>query len=471
MEKLINFAKRIYLKIPLPILNFAAPLFWCIPPRKRFGKSFINTWEMLEREQKHTPQEFDELVNSKFRDIIAYSYLHVPYYRECMEKEGLVPEDFKNIQDLRRLPFLSKNHVLNNQQKLIAQCTDPNNYTSKYTSGSTGTPVEFLFDRGTALREWANVLHLWKRVGYQWNSGRVVLRGAEYRTQKKGKLYQWDAMRKELSLNIHDMSDENCALFCQLIEKYKLDFLHGYPSAVFQLCNYIKKCPINHQFKAVLLASETVTDTVRFFIEEVLHTRVYSFYGHTERAVIAGECEKYHHYHVEPTYGYVELIDENGMVIEDDRPGEIVVTGFTNYVMPLIRYKTGDIGQWDLSAKCDCGYYHKILKTVKGRMADFVYDCDGVLQNITGIRYTLFSKYNVVQFQFEQNVIGVVDLYVVVNDLFSENDKLGILKLLREDSTDKLRFNIKPVDRIKLGKNGKARLVIQNCIGIDLENE
>ena len=148
--------------------------------------------------------------------------------------------------------------------------------------------------------------------------------------------------------------------------------------------------------------SETVTDSIRVYIEKTLNTRVYSFYGHTERAAIAGECEKHTHYHVEPTYGYIEIIDENGNVIEDDRPGEIVTTGFTNEVMPLIRYKTGDIGQWDLETSCECGRYYKMLKRVYGRTADFLYDYKKQKINFTAIREQLIYDFHVLEFQFIQ---------------------------------------------------------------------
>lgn len=462
VDEVIVFLKKKYASIPNGIINAFGFLFYLVPARIRYGQVFNETWDMLEKNETLTESEKDDLIDSLFIKTIQNAINNVPYYKDLAAERQLTADSFKSINDITKMPFLDKEIINQQGARMISTKADPEKIITKHTSGSTGKPLELYFDKSTEMREWANVLHLWKRVGYQWDSSRVVLRGAVFNSQKKGKNYQWDAVRRDLSFNIHDMSNENCELYCSLIEKYKPDFIYGYPSAIFQLCHYINEIrPLNHHFKAVLTMSETVTESMRTYISTVLNTRVYSFYGHTERAAIAGECEYSSHYHIEPTYGYIELIDGNGEVIDDDRPGEIVVTGFTNDVMPLIRYKTGDIGEWDLS-NCQSSYYRKKLKYVKGRTADFFFDVDGIRQNVSAYRYNSFWKYKVLQFQFIQQKIGEVDLNCVCETDFNEMDEAGLMKLLEEDSYGKVTFYIHRVDRIKCGNNGKTRLVVQN---------
>ena len=64
-EKLINFTKKSYNKIPAGVLNIFAPIFWDIPGRRRYGNTFVDTWDMLEREEFQSKDEFDELVRKK----------------------------------------------------------------------------------------------------------------------------------------------------------------------------------------------------------------------------------------------------------------------------------------------------------------------------------------------------------------------------------------------------------------------
>lgn len=460
-DEIITFIKKRYTSIPTSLLNVAGFFYYLIPAKKRYGIVFNETWEMLEKTEKLTENEKDILIDELFINTLRNAIQNVPYYKEIAEERGLAIDQFSSIKDIDLLPFLDKEIINNQGRKMISETADENRIIIKHTSGSTGKPLALYFDKSTEMREWANVLHLWKRVGFNWDSSRVVLRGAVFKNQKKGKNYQWDALRRDLSLNIHDMSEDNCKLYCRLIEKYKPEFIYGYPSAIFQLCHYIDEHEkLQHHFKAALTMSETVTDSMREYIEKILETRVYSFYGHTERAAIAGECESNTHYHIEPTYGYIELIDENDDAIEDERPGEIVVTGFTNDVMPLIRYRTGDIGQWDLS-DCNDGYYRKKLKRVQGRTADFFFDKDKTSQNVSAYRYNSFWKYKVLQFQFIQNEYGIVELNCVCENDYSEEDEKGLEELLMEDSFGKIKFNINKVKQIKSGENGKTRLVIQ----------
>ncbi len=462
-DKLIKNLKHIYNKIPIPILNSIGRLFWLIPPRIRFGHTFIETWEMLERHEFHTKEEFDELVNENFISLVK-TCSTIPHYKDVMEKNRIDPNEITGIEDLKKFPIIDKEIIRKEQKNLISMQVEKENIVIKHTSGSTGLPLDIYFDNATTMREWANVLHLWKRVGYKWESSRLVLRDVRFKALEKGVPYQWDSLRRELSINVHNMSDSNCFIYCKQIERRKPEFIYGYPSVVFQLCEYIELHPIQHHFKAALLISETVTDTIRTYIEKVLNLRVYSFYGQTERVAIAGECEEYSHYHVEPTYGYVEIIDENGELIEDDRVGELVVTGFTNKIMPFIRYRTGDLGCWDTQTKCKCGRYHKVIKYINGRTADYLLDKHGGKISINAFRTNSIGLYNILEYQFEQNELGIVVLKLITNSKYSIYDEQELLKLLSEDADFNIEFKLQKCSAIPCGANGKTRQVIQNIV-------
>lgn len=462
IDQIIGFAKKNYKKIPVPLLNLAAPFFYLIPAKFRYGKVFMDTWNALEKEENLTQAEYDELVDTQFRNIIQHCYQHVPFYRDWFVQAGLTPDDFQTIKDITKLPIIDKETVRLQGERMLADNLDPDKLITKSTSGSTGLPLFIYFEKSTEMREWANVMHIWKRVGYRWDSSRATFRSNKSFRDFGNSSYYWDGARKELRCNVHNMDAQHCEDYCRAIEKYKPEFLYGYPSSIFQLCKYIESRKLRHQFKAVLLVSETLTDEMRVFIERVLQTRTYIFYGHTERAAMAAPCEASNSYHVVPSYGYIEILDNHDDQIQDESIGEIVVTGFTNFAMPLLRYRTADLAQWDTEPHCACHRVGPRVKRISGRTADFFYTRSGCLQNVNSYTYSSYHKYRVLQFQFRQFEFGKVDMYIVVDQGHTEEDLAGLRQLMEKESEGQVDFTIHVCETIPAGANGKFRMVIQN---------
>ncbi len=98
--------------------------------------------------------------------------------------------------------------------------------------------------------------------------------------------------------------------------EYRPEFLHGYPSAVDVLAEYVVRhglTPKLPPIKAALLGSETCSPAQRERIEAAFRTRVYTWYGHSERTVLGGECEYSRVYHMFPSYGILAIIGEDGL--------------------------------------------------------------------------------------------------------------------------------------------------------------
>jgi phenylacetate-CoA ligase len=314
------------------------------------------------------------------------------------------------------------------------------------------------------MKEWAYTLHLWKRVGYTPDSSRLLLRGKVFRSQQYGRDWQYDALRRELSCNIFNLSEENLEQYCLAIEKYKPDYIHGYMSSTVILCKYIerRRDGIRHHFKGVLAVSETVLETQREYVERVLETRVYSFYGHSERLVMAGECEHSTDYHVEPLYGYAEIIDKSGKGINGENEGELVATGFCNKGMPMLRYKTGDITRFSQKPNCKCRRQHLRLLGVSGRWKqDLLVTNNNALVSLTAINMhsDVFDK--IIKYQFFQDTIGKVTLKVVPTKDYSDIESEKILTQLYQKTQRNIKYDIKLVKDIPVNTNGKYSIVDQ----------
>lgn len=465
----INKLLKSYTKIPLWAANLLAPMYYLIPENKRYGSVYVREMNELERISKITSDEIQKEKNAALEKLVAYSYEHVPYYRELFDSIKLSPSEIKEEKDLVKIPFLTKEILIKNREKLLSDEFDKTELVYLTTSGSTGTPAGFYVQKESPMRERVYCNFMFKDLGLEPDSSRLVMRGKEFWAQKtKGKNWQWDGLKRELSINIFDMTPENMEDYCKAIEKYKPDFAFGYMSAMYTFCKYIASRPqkIKHQFKGYLAISETVTEEQRRFVENVINARVFSFYGMSERVIIAGECKDSTEYHVEPMYGIAEIIDENGNVItQPGISGELVGTGLLNYAMPLIRYKIGDISSWSENENCKCGSCKKRLTGVQGRKTkDVLIGKDGSVISLASLEvhseiYDYMSRY-----QFVQNREGEVTVKAVsVNDIPLTQERLKkISEVFTERTKGKIKFTAEAVEKISPKKNGKLSIIDQH---------
>lgn len=461
----INIIKKHYTNIPLWATNLVAPLYYCVPETKRYGQVFNRQITLLRQQDLLSADKIEELANLEFLSLVQHAYNNVPYYHRIFDEYGISISSFKDIRDITKIPFLTKDMLIKHREELIATNIDKKSLQYITTSGSTGNPVGFYVDSDSTMKEWAYTINLWRRVGYRPDSSRLLLRGKTFWAQKnQGKNWQYDAFKRELSCNIFDLSEENLEQYCLAIEKYKPEFVHGYMSAVMILCKYIeKRCGgLKHQFTAILAVSENVLESQREYIEMILNSRVFSFYGHSERLVMAGECEYSNEYHVEPLYGYAEIVDIHGQDIKDGKIGELVATGFCNKGMPMLRYKTGDMASWSQKNDCKCGRAHLRLAGVHGRWKqDVLINCDNAVVSLTAINMHSDVFDRILRYQFYQDTVGKVVMKIIPGTNFSKEDEVKILNQLNEKTQGKINYKIMLVDKINIKSNGKYSVVDQ----------
>ncbi|MBA7711699.1 Phenylacetate-coenzyme A ligase [subsurface metagenome] len=358
--------------------------------------------------------------------LLHHAYDNVPYYRKLFDERGLKPKDIQNWDDLKKLPYLTKGIVRENLSDLIARNYPKSKLQCATTGGSTGIPLGFYHEKGVSeAKERAFITTLWNRVGFKIGDRCVILRGDIVQLARKGKFWKYDPVNKNLILSSYHMTNELLPNYIAKIREFRPDFIQAYPSAITILARFMKKNNIEpfSSVKALLCGSENLYPWQRESLEEVFQCRVYSWYGHSERAVLAGECEKSTYYHIFPEYGIVELInkDENPVTNEDEL-GEIVATGFNNFICPLIRYRTMDLAVLS-NAKCECGRNYPLLKTVEGRLQEFFVDKTGSLIFALWSDAPMWNvKDKINAYQYVQNEPGKALLNIDAKSKFSISD-------------------------------------------------
>lgn len=468
MSIMTEFYKS-YQKSPNWVQNTVGSVYNLIPSKYKYGVKFVNQLNYLKNTQYLSKEEMLQLQNKKFLELVRYSYNYVPYYKGLFDEHGISLNSIKTIDDIKIIPFLTKEIVRDNFESMISTKVNKNRLKYVTTGGTSGKPFGFYIDYDNDLIEWAFVTDLWSRIGFGNHDTRLVMRGKTFSNLKKGIPWQYDSIKKELSISIFDMTEENMYLYVTLINKYKPEFIHGYISAVQILCKFIEKSKshINYQIKGVLGVSENIHKHQVEYIEKILNARVFSFYGHSERLILAGECEYSTNYHVTPQYGITEIVDKHGNIIEDNSLGELIGTGFNNLCMPFIRYKTGDMARWSKETTCKCGRSYKRLETVEGRWKqEMLMKKDESLVSITALNMHSNVFDNVKQFQLYQSEKGKVIVKVVCDMNFKSSDKESIINELIKKTGDGIDYSIEKVKEIKAKTNGKY-IFVEQKLNID----
>lgn len=212
---------------------------------------------------------------------------------------------------------------------------------------------------------------------------------------------------------------------------------------------------------AALLGSEGASAQQRERIERAFRTRAYSWYGHSERVVLAGECEETNSYHHFPDYGVLEIVDDEGRRCDKDGDrGEIVGTGLLNRCMPLIRYQTGDYAN-RLEPRCECGRAWDRFTEVEGRWKqEMVVGRSGARISVAALNMhgPLFER--VVRYQYQQHQPGVCVLKIMPAPNFSDNDRLGIEAAYRQKVGDEVEMRVELVTDIALTSRGKLKMLV-----------
>ena len=450
--------------LPYPLKQGLKYVYGAIPPPIRYGKVFQETYKFLQESQWWGKEQLEEYQLEQLSKLLNHAYENAPYYQRVFDERGLKPKDIRDFKDLQQLPYLTKQIIQDNLEDLKARNYPPSKFQYVTTGGSTGIPMGFYIEKGVSgAKEWAFMTTQWNRVGYKFSDKCVVLRGNVVESASKGKFWEYDPVNKNLILFSYHLTDENMPKYIKKIREFKPDFIQAYPSAITILARFMKENDIAHfpSIKAILCGSENLYSWQRELLEDVFQCRVYSWYGHTEQAVLAGECEYSNFYHIFPEYGIVELIGNDGMpVTKENGVGEIVATGFNNYIFPFIRYRTMDIAVRS-NSRCKCERNYPLLKDVEGRLQELIITETGRLISMTAINMHSDVFDNVKQFQFYQDKKGEVIFNIVKKVSYTEKDTEYIKKELYKKLGDDVDLIIQFVDEIPRTARGKYRFLIQ----------
>ena len=425
-----------------------------------FGPVYFFKKRLIKKTEYSGASNLGRLQKQMLHQLLLYATDNIPYYTKFKN----LFNDLKGAQSqdlLKYFPIIDKSWIRHRFPSLV--CGSRLRRLKGTTGGTTGQPMVFYMDRlYTRQAEKAFMFDQWKRVGYKFGDRIYNIRG---RIPKKGKFIHHDKILNIYSASSFSLTKKNIRAYIKSIEKIKPDFLHGYPSTMYQLSVLIdnSKISLSHRIKAVLCCSEKLFDFQRKKIESVFGCRVYTWYGQSEYLALGGACEHSNRLHFYPQYGFMELIptglnhETNSMIYE------IIATGFNNRVMPLIRYRTGDYAVKSDNQQCQCGREYLLIDEVIGRIQEFVVDDQEQLISATsllfGQHYRAFDGLS--DIQFYQETPGKLEIWIVKHKNCEDHLIVEMKNKMEALIGDRMHISISSVEKISKSEIGKARTVVQ----------
>jgi phenylacetate-coenzyme A ligase PaaK-like adenylate-forming protein len=319
----------------------------------------------------------------------------VPFYTRYPRIE------IREFDDLRQFTILTREMVLQNQDRLLAQNIPPRRRIRAGTTGTTGASLTVAYTEALARKNWAFLLRQWAWARVSPRTPRVTLHGARVvpASRRRPPFWTYNIPERQTLLSVFHLSEKAAPAYIEFLRRQGGNVLEGFPSALGILADFVLAGGAPIPMRVAFTSGEPLYPLVRAKIERAFACRVFDSYGMTEYCGLIQECER-GQMHLAPEYGYLEILDESGTPVAPGEEGFFVWTGFLNDAMPLIRYRIGDRGRWLDRGLCTCGRAFPLVTPTITRESDVLRCPDGrlfspralnqFLKQVTSLRFCQF---------------------------------------------------------------------------------
>jgi len=416
----------------------------------------------------HNYEQLEQLQLKKLQKLILHVSKYVPYYRDLFERLSIKPDDIKSLEDLQKIPLLTKDMIRENPDCFISDLVkDKHKLTKVTTGGSTGTPMAYYFDEhmvGVRRATWWR----WSQfAGVDLYKDRMILcLGAPKRWVFPPEDYRGlvTFTRDRLLLAASVMTDKVLDRYIQDIRKFRGDYIRGNASAVYLIAKRIVEKGEVIPLKAALTSSDALYPRYRVVIEKAFSCKVSDHYGQNEDTLTATECDYVNGFHINMETCIAETVNDAGEVIYGEE-GQFLSTHLENFTMPLIRYKVGDVGVIALNkTKCECGRFHQKIKSLSGRFGEFVETPEGRKIGVSALTIPLKTVMKgIKQCQYIQYSLNHLTIKIIPTKFWDPDiDSISLTQSLKNLLGNTIEIDLKLVESIATRKNGKFAFIVSH---------
>lgn len=416
--------------------------------------------------------EYISALKNRWQDIQKKNLTYILQYakKNCSFYNNFLPDNIsKNncIDILKCLPIINKQIIREQKTSFYSREISENWSSWANTGGSTGEPFRFPSLMKGNLEGLCQRL-LYKRMGSYGGLFDLIISidGTRIEDSQRDRNIFWGKNLLSFpygkySLSTIYMSPLTLPYYISFLNEKKPSILRGYPSGVLDIARYIKenKVELSFTLKGVYLTSESFDKLTESYISDVFSCPVYGQYGHTEASIFAIKNPEQDDYLTFPLYGYTEILDDSGNHVKQGESGRIVVTGFSHYGTPFLRYDTGDLAIY--GGTLEDGSV--VLTSLLGRTVDYIVNSNKekifLIGFIFGGHLRAFNY--IKKWQIEQNVEGRILLRIVKGEGYDKSIENEVIELFASKG---ISVEIQYVEMISRTSRGKEKFIIQNLV-------
>ena len=320
-----------------------------------------------------TREQIEALQVERLKDTVKRC-MNNPFYKARLQEAGVSPENIKSVDDIRRIPFTTKQDLRDTYPFGLASVPLTECVRLHSSSGTTGNPTVILHTQKD-LDEWANQVarNLWM-VGLRPDD--IFQNSSGYGMFTGGLGFQYGAER--LGMLTVPAAAGNSLRQIKFMKDFGTTAVHAVPSYVTRLYEVMQEQGVDPRkdtkLKVLAIGAEPHSEEQRQRIEQMLGVKAYNSFGMSEMCGpgVGFECKEQNGLHFWEDYYIVEIVDPETLEpVPDGEIGELVLTSIRREAMPLLRYRTRDLTRV-LGRTCPCGRNHVRLDRMKGRSDDMM---------------------------------------------------------------------------------------------------
>jgi phenylacetate-CoA ligase len=378
-----------------------------------------------------------------------------------------MPEDIRCVEDLVKLPVLTKADIRNNYWNLVSQGV-PRKDLVPYVSGGTGDQIWFYVTREQQSWEHAAEMRAYSWAGYNFGDKCVIFWGSPIDLAKYQSFVKrfTSFLERVAVLNSYILPVDVLEKYAMFMRRFKPEVVRGYASSIYMVAKYMLKNGINDVHpRTVITSAESLLDIYRKTIEKAFGCEVFDYYGSREVGAIAAECEEHCGYHITAENVVMEFVKDEEHVSAGES-GEILITNLRNFGMPFIRYAIGDVGK-PSDEVCACGRGLPLMKSIEGRVSQFMAIYDKSLNRVIPVStagpglfggilmYIPIENYRIIQENIDKVVIKAVK-----RKGYSQKHTDLMVKHIRKFLGDNVTVEVEFVDYLPPLPSGKRTVFI-----------
>ncbi|NPV70354.1 MAG: phenylacetate--CoA ligase [Firmicutes bacterium] len=317
--------------------------------------------------------ELRALQVERLRATVRRAYDSVPHYRKALDERGVRPEHIRGIDDLRLLPFTTKQDLRDNYPYGMFAVPLREVVRVHASSGTTGKPTVVGYTRND-VGTWAELMA--RTIGCGGGTPDTVLHNAYgYGLFTGGLGIHYGA--ELMGVTVVPVSGGNTRRQVMLLKDFGPTMLACTPSYALHIAEVMGELGIKKEdlrLRNAILGAEPWTNSMREDIERKLGVSAVDIYGLSEviGPGVASECQDKSGLHIWEDHFIPEIIDPvTGENLPPGEKGELVFTSLTKEALPIIRYLTRDISSI-VPGTCTCGRTHVRMSRISGRTDDMI---------------------------------------------------------------------------------------------------